>query len=525
MFKKNILTTIKTPLLFLLTVIMFVITMSFLVSNYQIHKNTNCVSDVATYSYQKFYSIVREERLIFDLELEQLEEKPLSPKDKAKIEKICTSKVEDGMVRIDVAKGYDCLLQLYANEDVGLIQQYKAIKNGSYGLDTLYTKNAAINLVKLIILGYEKEVKEHLNINNDLDLLKYYSGYAKDEIPFLNSLIALNIPELTARSLYRLSLIHLFGRASFNEQEVKYDYKLALEETKKVIKLTGIKQDNILDIALVINDKFAPHAATVISSSLLNADLNSFYRFHIVMNPNDSLSKESMEKLASMKYIRDYSIDFIPFPEDMLNHDYLTDKKIKFTETWPSLVMYRLYFDKIFSDIDSILYLDADVVVLRDLNSFKKLDMTNYIAAGSLDTTLTYCVLRINTECNRNINSSYKNSGIIYFNLNNMREKQARNMVLNTLHNSKCTFAFPDQDLLNNAFHDYIYPLPMRWNFCTHFIDRGSYFSYFILHYAGQKPWAKEEDKWKKNSEKHKDIEEYYWRYRELTPWGIKDFN
>ncbi|WP_347938782.1 hypothetical protein [Rickettsia oklahomensis] len=45
-----------------------------------------------------------------------------------------------------------------------LIQQYKAIKNGSYGLDTLYTKKTAVNLVKLIILGHEGQVKEILEI-------------------------------------------------------------------------------------------------------------------------------------------------------------------------------------------------------------------------------------------------------------------------------------------------------------------------------------------------------------------------
>ncbi|BBM91531.1 hypothetical protein RHHCN13_07770 [Rickettsia conorii subsp. heilongjiangensis] len=41
--------------------------------------------------------------------------------------------------------------------------------------------------------------------------------------------------------------------------------------------------------------------------------------------------------------------------------------------------MYRLYFDQIFPHLDSILYLDADIVVLRDLNSLKKIDMSDYI--------------------------------------------------------------------------------------------------------------------------------------------------
>ncbi|WP_032138728.1 glycosyltransferase family 8 protein [Rickettsia tamurae] len=137
---------------------------------------------------------------------------------------------------------------------------------------------------------------------------------------------------------YRLSLIHLLGRSSFNEKTIQTDYKLAIEEIQNVIKLTGIRQNNILDIALTINDKFAIHAGAVISSSLLNSDLDSFYRFHIVMDSNDPVSQESMGKLASMKYIRDYSIDFTTFPENILNQA-LTDKKIKFSDNWPSLVL------------------------------------------------------------------------------------------------------------------------------------------------------------------------------------------
>ncbi|MCC8462842.1 MAG: glycosyltransferase family 8 protein [Rickettsia endosymbiont of Ecitomorpha arachnoides] len=505
---------------FFIFLLIIVIT-TFFISNYRMHKNTSCIMDIGTYSYKKFYSTIREDQLNFDLALEQLEDsESLNSRDKARLEKICSFQVEDGMVRLEVAKGYDCLLRLYLDKNATLVQQYKAIKNGSYGLDTLYTKKAAINLAKLIILGHEGKVKEILEIKNDDDFLKYYSGYTADEIPFLNSLISLNIPELTARCLYRLSLIHLLGRSSFNEKTIQTDYKLAIEEIQNVIKLTGIRQNNILDIALTINDKFAIHAGAVIASSLLNSDLDSFYRFHIVMDSNDPVSQESMEKLASMKYIRDYSIDFTAFPENILNQA-LADKKIKFSDNWPSLVMYRLYFDQIFPHLDSILYLDADIVVLHDLNSLKQIDMSNYIAAGSIDTGITYCNHKVIEECKRNLAHSYKNSGIVFLNLKNMREKQDKNMLLETLKNSKCDFSFPDQDLLNVAFQHYIYPLSMRWNFFTYFENQSPYFSYFILHYAGPKPWTTDKHElWKTNQDKLDKITKYYWRYREITPWS-----
>nr|WP_064429175.1 glycosyltransferase family 8 protein [Rickettsia sp. Tenjiku01] len=52
-------------------------------------------------------------------------------------------------------------------------------------------------------------------------------------------------------------------------------------------------------------------------------------------------------------------------------------------------------------------------------------------------------------KCKRNIAHSYKNSGVVFLNLKNIQEKQDKNMLLETLQNSKCDFSFPNQDLLN----------------------------------------------------------------------------
>ena len=61
----------------------------------------------------------------------------------------------------------------------------------------------------------------------------------------------------------------------------------------------------------------------------------------------------------------------------------------------------------------------------------------------------------------------------------------------------------------------------MRWNFFTYFETQSPYFAYFILHYAGPKPWATDKQElWKTNQDKLDKITKYYWRYREITPWS-----
>ncbi|MFY9589872.1 glycosyltransferase family 8 protein [Rickettsia endosymbiont of Halotydeus destructor] len=513
--------TIKFCSKILLLLILFLVILGLFIRYKKINYILTHAEDVIPYSYMKFYSIANENRLIFDLALEDLNKKNLNKDDKKKLEKICNFHIEEGVERLEVAKGYDCLLRLYANDNSTLVEKYKAIKNGSHGLEALYTKNAALNLAKLIITGHEKEVKELLSLENSEDFLKYFTGYASSEILFLKKLISLNIPELTAKSLYRLSLIHILGRSSFNEEALPPNFILAAKEAEQVIKLTKIKQDNMFDIALTINDKFAEHAAVVIASALLNSDLNSFYRFHIIMDPNDPVLPESQEKLATMKYIKDYSIDFTSFPENLIDK-HLIQKKLKFSSSWPLLVLYRLYLDQIFPKLNSILYLDSDIVILQDLTSLKKINMEDYIAAGVIDNGLVHGT-GVQYECNKSINVFYKNGGIMFFNLENLKKKKEKEkeFLLKILNKSKCNFFFLDQDLFNIAFHNYIYPLSIRWNFSTYFDNVSLYFSNFILHYAGpQKPWDKKiKELWKSDPNKLSENVKNYWRYRELTPW------
>lgn len=85
---------------------MIIVVSIFFVSNYRMYKNTSYVMDIGTYSYKKFYSTIREDQLNFDLVLEQLEDsESLNSKDKARLEKICSFQVEDGIGAFRGSKG------------------------------------------------------------------------------------------------------------------------------------------------------------------------------------------------------------------------------------------------------------------------------------------------------------------------------------------------------------------------------------------------------------------------------------
>lgn len=470
----------------------------------------------------KFYSEIRENNIFFNSQLQQLENDNIDKVTKSQLVKLCNFQIEDGKDRIDVARAYDCLLRLRSNSAPEL---YKAIKNGSYGLDIIYLKTSSLNLAKLLILGHEQQILEAFGVENINALhKKYFTGLAKDEVPFLENLIKLNIPEVSARSLYRLSLINLVGRASFNDGTYKPNIKAAYQQLNEVTKIAGIEQNNIIDIAIIINDKFAKHAAVTIASALVNSDLDSFYRFHIIMNPDDPVSDDAKRKLASMNYIRDYSIDFTNFDNKLIPVE-LMKSKMALGDRFPLLVNYRLFLDKIFANLDFILYLDSDILVLRDLNNFKKINMQDHLAAAALDTGFISRHKAYNDKkCHRALPNFYKNSGVLYFNLRNMRELDSASMLLQQLTISDCDFLLPDQDLIGLAFQDRIYNLSIRWNMLTIFDNFYPQFSPFIIHFAGKKPWESEEERlWQEQPSMLSNNAQDYWRYREITPWPINN--
>lgn len=469
------------------------------------------------YGYARDYSGLRKNVLEFDNVINKLENNFLTEEEKSYIEKFCLFQVEEAVDRITIAKAYDCLSRIQAaNKNVE--ETYRAIKHSSYALDILYNPKHASNLASIIVKDYKKEILSSFREFTEKDILIYFTGYAKDEIPFLKKLTTLNIPSLSAKAFYRLSMIYLLGSSSALEQKT-INLTEAVLMQNKAIELSKIKAINITNIAFTINDKYAVHAATTIVSALLNSDLDSFYNFYFVMDAKDSISLDAQQKLSSMQKIRPYKTNFLTVDETLLPME-MVKKKISGTAYPYTLIAYRLFFDKIFPNIDFILSLDADLLVLRDLSYFKTIDMTDYFVAGSYD---CFCPVVQSIVCRSALPNIYINAGVMWFALNNMRFNKAINDIREALQNSSCGFVLLEQDTINVAFHDRIKYLAQRWDHMegcdVSTTEALNHHVKFIVHYSGRKPWKMLEENGGK-LEQLNEIDRKYWFYRALTPWG-----
>lgn len=163
--------------------------------------------------------------------------------------------------------------------------------------------------------------------------------------------------------------------------------------------------------------------------------------------------------------------------------------------------------------IDKILYLDCDVIVLKDLSALFTIELDEYGVAGVKDPTPQ-------TDCHRNIMglSLEQNAfcaGVLMINLKYWREHDSQQQMLKFAKENSNKLVMEDQDVLNHEFRSHWFQLPYKYgktplSICPmdssqKYLD---YYEYLydpaIIHYAAKmKPWL---DVW--FPEKY-----FYWKY------------
>lgn len=147
-------------------------------------------------------------------------------------------------------------------------------------------------------------------------------------------------------------------------------------------------------------------------------------------------------------------------------------------------------------DLDRVLWLDGDVIVLKDISKFYHQDFENnyYVVCPDIwDGTDT--IENIKKKLNINKESSYFNSGVMLMNLDKLRKETNMLNVLDKCNKIKDNMTFHDQDLLNHIYFDKVKLNDWRLYNCQRSgkpkemnIDYDK--DVFFIHYTGiRKPW------------------------------------
>lgn len=195
--------------------------------------------------------------------------------------------------------------------------------------------------------------------------------------------------------------------------------------------------------------------------------------------------KNDVEKLYlfieddEIPFLNDDRIEFINVTK---LPKYISETSPNYKTKYTQLSYLRCYFTK-FLDCDKILYVDADAIVVDNIDELWNLDLEDKVIAGVKEGGEWSKHLGI-----KGMDDKYINSGVLLMNLQKIKEQKLDDKMINLLNME--WFAYPDQDVINIVCKDKIKYVSNIYNSTetTGFVDNAK-----IVHYIRErKGWIKE---------------------------------
>jgi len=265
-------------------------------------------------------------------------------------------------------------------------------------------------------------------------------------------------------------------------------------------------QETQLNIAWGVDKNFMFGAAISMTSVLLhNRNLN--IHFHLFTDYIDTDYQQRINRLAEQFSTR---ISIYVIDAEGL-------RVLPSGNAWSHAMYFRfIAFDYLSGIVDSLLYIDADVICKGPLDELMSININEYVAAVIRD---------IDDSPARDINktSDYFNSGVIFCNLRKWKDENLINSAFDLLLDKNNKLSFPDQDVLNIILLNKVLFLPREYNAIYGIKqelkskDISNYKEYInagtiLIHYIGvTKPW---------NSWANYPSAQYFVNAWQASPWA-----
>lgn len=308
-------------------------------------------------------------------------------------------------------------------------------------------------------------------------------------------------------------------------QKRLHDYSISVKQrflirdmSKFELPVPHCKKDNV-PIIFSTDDNFSLYTAAAINSLIQASNSTKNYDIFVL---NSGLEKDSMKTILDIAEGHgNVHIEFINVIGFTGKYNLIPNAHIS-VETF-----YRLLAPELFVNFNKILYLDADMIILKDVADLFNTDIGDNLLAGVVDSDFLaqYNGLRpeakLYADEELKLKDPYKycQAGVLIFNLKEMR-KTFKDYELVEAGDDRF-YLYGDQDILNLKCQGRIFYLDMAWN-VMHDCNKGRmkiirdytprdiadlYFESrkdpYIIHYAGySKPWNDPND----------DYAEVFWK-------------
>lgn len=264
-------------------------------------------------------------------------------------------------------------------------------------------------------------------------------------------------------------------------------------------------------VVMAVDDNYAKYAAVTITSIISNRGKKNQYRIcilHVGLKKNNI---KQLEKLCCMGC----QVECINISTAIQKCNPRFVEKSHFSEA----TYYRLLIPEIFSEYETLVYLDSDLIVNVDIADIIPQDLGNNLIAAAKDPY--FKAHKGKLTCLNLSASEYVNSGVLVINNKLWVKERIAQKCFDLLEETPPEHLdFADQDIINMACKGRIYYLNSRWNYMWHFINgkeelrmvyaeavKEAADGINIIHYSSsRKPWNV-----------NRPLAEYWWRYAEST--------
>lgn len=207
-------------------------------------------------------------------------------------------------------------------------------------------------------------------------------------------------------------------------------------------------------IACSVDDNYINHCLTMICSLFeTNGDID--LHMHVLIETLTDANRERLESLA-VRYNR--TLTFHKVDTSRL-------EGVRFRQINPltKAAYYRILLASIMPDVDKVLYLDVDIVVIRNIRELLDTDLENYPLAAVADPYQEGVVKGNRIQLGLGARDPYFNSGVMLINLDYWRKNDSEKYLLAFARRDRHVY-FHDQDALNFLFRNNWKELSPRYN-------------------------------------------------------------
>jgi lipopolysaccharide biosynthesis glycosyltransferase len=216
-----------------------------------------------------------------------------------------------------------------------------------------------------------------------------------------------------------------------------------------------IQMEKSFHIAFGVDDNYVRPMGVLITSILENTP-NQKFVFHVFTQDISNENASRLEQLAK-KYNTQIKTHLI---DDTVFQKFSDFPKFRHYST---AIFYRLLIPAILqSETDRVLYLDADILCIGNIQELIDMNMGDHVAAVVHDSNKT---AQRQSKSLGLKNGKYFNSGFLMMNLKRWTEENVSQKIMSSLAEKGKTLPFPDQDALNMALDGKAFFLDRKWNY------------------------------------------------------------